>query len=63
MINHNAMHAFVYVSVTLWQCCQVRDFIPRSQDFLKWLGFFLIFILKSQSRDFFLIFERGKFEV
>jgi hypothetical protein len=26
---------------------------------LKQLGFFLIFILKSQSRDFFGIFEKG----
>jgi hypothetical protein len=38
------------------QRCQVRDFIPRSRDFLKQLGFFLDFIFKSQSRDFFGIF-------
>ena len=45
------------------QRCQVRDFIPRSRDFSRQLGFFKIFILKRQSRDFFGIFEKGKFEV
>jgi hypothetical protein len=31
---------------------QVRDFIPRSLDFLKQLGFFFISIFKSQSPEF-----------
>ena len=33
------------------QHCQVLDFIPRSQDFLKFLS---IFVSKTESQDFFL---------
>ena len=35
------------------QRCQVRDFIPRSRDFLKQLGFFWDFYLKKSISGFF----------
>jgi hypothetical protein len=42
------------------QRCQVRDFIPRSRDFLKQLGFLF---LKVNLGIFWGFFEKGKFEI
>ena len=35
------------------QCCQVRDFIPRSRDFLNLLGCFWDFYFKNSISGFF----------
>ena len=35
------------------QCCQVRDFIPRSRDFLNQLGCFWDFYVRNSISGFF----------
>jgi hypothetical protein len=40
------------------QRCQPSDFIPRSWDFLKRLGYFWDFILRNETLGFFLGFLR-----
>jgi hypothetical protein len=47
----------------LWeQRCQPWDFIPRSWDFLKRLGYFWDFILRNETLGFFLGFLRNSQE-
>ena len=41
------------------QCCQVRDFIPRSRDFLHQLGCFWDFYFKNSISGFFGIFQNS----
>ena len=45
---------------TGYQCCQPWDFIPRSWDFLKWLGFFWDFYFSNWTLGFFLGFFLSK---
>jgi hypothetical protein len=49
-INFNCYHS---------QRCQPWDFIPRSWDFLKRLGYFWDFILRNETLGFFLGFFLG----
>ena len=44
------------------QRCQPWDFIPRSWDFLKRLGYFWDFILRNETLGFFLGFLRNSQE-
>ena len=51
---HCKYHVYpAYVMTYIEQRCQVRDFIPRSRDFLKQLGFFWDFYLKKSISGFF----------